>query len=190
LEELRHQTAQYFPGPEYSLFEKGDFLTEVAADFTEPEANLFDVELWRGTIANVVYSRLRNPSVQHEIVHIYAPNNNRFLAEGLAVYLHTKLGGNPAFPNFGEDLRRSAVRSVSGVKSLESLNSVRTPRPLSSVMDEKTAYILAGSFVGFLIETYGLLSFRSLYETDNYEKVYEKSLDTLEKEWRVSIQGK
>jgi hypothetical protein len=25
----------------------------------------------------------------HEIVHIYAPNNNRFLAEGLAVYLHT-----------------------------------------------------------------------------------------------------
>jgi hypothetical protein len=53
----------HFPGPEYSLFEKGDFLTEVAADFTEPEANLFGVELWRGTIANVVYSRLRNPSV-------------------------------------------------------------------------------------------------------------------------------
>ena len=126
----------------------------------------------------------------HEIVHIYAPNNNRFLAEGLAVYLHTKLGGNPAFPNFGEDLRRSAVRSVSGVKSLESLNSVRTPRPLSIVMDEETAYILAGSFVGFLIETYGLPSFRSLYETDNYEKVYGKSLDTLEKEWCVSIQGK
>ena len=92
----------------------------------------------------------------HEIVHIYAPNNNRFLAEGLAVYLHTKLGGNPAFPNFGEDLRRSAVRSLSEVKSLEALNSVRTPRPLSSIMDEKTAYVLAGSFVGFLIERYGL----------------------------------
>jgi hypothetical protein len=73
---------------------------------------------------------------------------------------------------------------------LRSLNSVRTPRPLSSVMDEEIAYILAGSFVGFLIETYGLPSFRSLYETDNYEKVYEKSLDTLEKEWRVNIQGK
>jgi hypothetical protein len=126
----------------------------------------------------------------HEIVHIYAPNNNRFLAEGLAVYLHTKLGGNPAFPNFGEDLRRSAVRSVSGIKSLESLNSVRTPRPLSTIMDEETAYILAGSFVGFLIETYGLPSFRNLYETDNYEKAYGKPLDTLEREWRVSIQGK
>ena len=126
----------------------------------------------------------------HEIVHIYAPNNNRFLAEGLAVYLHTKLGGNPAFPNFGEDLRRSAVRSLSRVKSLEALNGVRTPRPLSSVMDEETAYVVAGSFVGFLIEKHGLPPFRSLYEKGNYEKVYGKSLDDLEKEWRVSLQGK
>jgi len=34
----------------------------------------------------------------HEIVHIYAPHDNRFLAEGLAVYLHATLAGNPAFP--------------------------------------------------------------------------------------------
>jgi hypothetical protein len=126
----------------------------------------------------------------HEIVHIYAPNNNRFLAEGLAVYLHTKLGGNPAFPNFGEDLRRSAERSLTRVKSLEALNGVRTPRPLSSVMDEETAYVVAGSFVGFLIERHGLPPFRSLYATESYETVYGKSLDDLEKEWRVSLQGK
>jgi hypothetical protein len=126
----------------------------------------------------------------HEIVHIYAPNSNRFLAEGLAVYVHTKLGGNPAFPNFGEDLRRSAVRSLSEVNSLEALNRVRTPRPLSSVMDEKLAYVLAGSFVGFLIERYGLPLFRSLYETDHCEQVYGKSLETLEREWRLSLQGK
>jgi hypothetical protein len=124
----------------------------------------------------------------HEIVHIYAPNNNRFLAEGLAVYLHTKLGGNPAFPNFGEDLRRSAARALSEVKSLEKLNSVRTPRALSSVMDETTAYVLAGSFVGFLIERYGLPQFRSLYETENYEQVYGRSFDTLEKEWGLNLE--
>jgi hypothetical protein len=123
----------------------------------------------------------------HEIVHIYAPNTNRFLAEGLAVYLHTKLAGNPAFPNFGEDLRRLAVRGLSGVESLDALNDVRTPRPLGTVMEEKTAYILAGSFVGFAIERYGLVSFRSVYETRNYEQVYGKSLRTLEQEWRVSL---
>lgn len=53
----------HFPGPEYSLFEKHNFLTELAADFTDREAKLLGVELWRGTIANVVYTRLRNPSV-------------------------------------------------------------------------------------------------------------------------------
>jgi hypothetical protein len=123
----------------------------------------------------------------HEIGHIYAPNNNRFLAEGLAVYLHTTLAGNPAFPNFGEDLRRLAVRSLSGVASLEALNSVRTPRPLSKVMEEKNAYILAGSFVGFLIERYGLVLFRGFYETESYEMVYKKSFGTLETEWRLSL---
>jgi hypothetical protein len=124
----------------------------------------------------------------HEIVHIYAPNTNRFLAEGLAVYLHTKLAGNPAFPDFGEDLRRLAVRGLSGVESLDALHSVRTPRPLGTVMEERTAYILAGSFVGFVIERYGLTLFRQVYETGNYEQVYGKSLGTLEQEWRVSLQ--
>lgn len=126
----------------------------------------------------------------HEIVHIYAPNDNRFLAEGLAVYLHTKHGGNPAFPNFGEDLRRLVARSLAGIGSLETLNNVRTPRPLSTVMNEETAYIVAGSFVGFLIEKSGLPLFRRLYETGNYEAVYGESLVALEKEWRASLQEK
>jgi hypothetical protein len=124
----------------------------------------------------------------HEIVHIYAPNGNRFLAEGLAVYLHARLAGNPAFPNFGENLRSAAVRVLPQLKSLQALNGVRTPRPLSTVMPEETAYILAGSFVGFLIEEYGLAPFRNLYDSGDYEKPYSKSLAMLENEWRASLQ--
>jgi hypothetical protein len=97
----------------------------------------------------------------HEIVHIYAPHRNRFLAEGLAVYLHAKLAGNPAFPNFGEDLRRLAARDLPGAETVRALNAVRTPRPLGTVLDEKIAYVLAGSFVGFLIERHGLPQFRA-----------------------------
>ena len=133
--------------------------------------------------------RNNTSALLHEIVHIYAPSNNRFLAEGLAVYLHTKLAGNPAFPNFGEDLSRAAARALSAVKSLEILNGVRTPRPLGAVMDEKVAYAVAGSFVEFLIDRHGLASFRGLYEANNYEKTYGKSLDVLEIEWRSNILG-
>jgi hypothetical protein len=123
----------------------------------------------------------------HEIVHIYAPHANRFLAEGLAVYLHTRLAGNPAFPNFGEDLKRLASRDLPGAEVMSALNAVRTPRPLGTVLDEKTSYVLAGSFVGFLIERCGLALFRSLYETERYETAYGKPFASLEREWRSSL---
>ena len=130
--------------------------------------------------------RDKRGALLHEIVHIYAPNRNRFLAEGLAVYLQDKMGDNPAFPNFGKDLHALARQSFAEVSSLKMLNDVRK-RPLSSVMAQPTAYILAGSFVGFLIQEYGLPRFKSLYETGTYDEVYRKSLSTLEKEWRMKI---
>ena len=149
------------------------------------------LHVWQGNrgFIEMPLRRVRNNDggLLHEFVHIYAPNANRFLAEGLAVFLQARLGGNRAFPNFGEDMRRLAVRGLAGVESLDALHRVQTPRPLGTVMEEKTAYILAGAFVGFVIERYGLASFRSVYESGNYEQVYGKSLGTLEHEWRVSL---
>lgn len=132
--------------------------------------------------------REQRSAILHEIVHVYAPSTNRFLAEGLAVYLQQQVGGNPAFPNFGKGLRDLARHRLSAVSSLEPLNNVRTPRPLRTVMQEQTAYILAGSFVQFLIENYGLPMFRNLYEVGSYELVYGKNLTALEREWRIELQ--
>jgi hypothetical protein len=132
--------------------------------------------------------RDKRGALLHEIVHNYAPNSNRFLQEGLAVYLQDRMGGNPAFPNFGENLHALARDQISLVTSLARLNDVRFPQPLSTVMQERSAYILAGSFVGFLIEEYGLPQFRKLYGTGKYDEVYLKPLQILEKEWRSSLQ--
>lgn len=128
-----------------------------------------------------------NGALLHEIVHIYAPNDNRFLAEGLAVYLHQKLAGNGAFPNFGRPLDSEARARLRDIESLGPLNGVRTPTPLGAVLHEQSAYIFAGSFVGFLVEKLGLPAFRKLYEAGNYEAAYGKSLGELEKEWRSSL---
>ena len=124
----------------------------------------------------------------HEITHSYAPNANRFLQEGLAVYLQDKMGGNPAFPNFGRKLHVLAGNALPSVSSLEALNSVRFPQPLTVAVDERTGYLLAGSFVQFLIEKNGLPRFRALYESGDYEKAYQKSLRALEKEWRSNVE--
>ena len=47
-------------------------------------------------------------AIAHELTHVLFPNGNRLLAEGLAVYLQAKVGGNPAFPNFGTPLHELA----------------------------------------------------------------------------------
>jgi len=54
-----------FPGPAYSLYGRSEFFTEIAGAFTSQETKLLEAELWRGTIANIAYTRLRNPSVHN-----------------------------------------------------------------------------------------------------------------------------
>ena len=65
-------------------------------------------------------------------------------------------------------------------------------------VDNLIAYPQAGSFVRFLIESYGIRKFKDAYQKlsrlNSYEdnldiirKVYSKRLDELEKEWRVKL---
>jgi hypothetical protein len=129
----------------------------------------------------------RNAAIAHELVHVFFPNGNRFLAEGLAIYLQAEIGGNPAFPNFGRPLhelvRELAPRMTLGFRpgepsSLEAihlteLDAIATPNPLTlkvgtDVYGEEPrgqahVYPLAGSFVQHLVETRRIEAFRCLY---------------------------
>lgn len=136
-----------------------------------------------------------NTASLHEIVHIYAPNGNRFLAEGLAVHAHDFLGGISAFPNFGQDPHVLAQR-VAPDHSVLALDRFATPRPLG----DRGTYIVAGSFVRFLIERYGMERFRLLYaltpltsyrrdagDPARWSPVYGKTIEELEREWRAFL---
>lgn len=129
----------------------------------------------------------RKAAIAHELAHVFFPNGNRFLAEGLAVYLQAEIGGNPAFPNFGrplhelvsELLREMAPKLSRGdPKSLEQihlgeLDKIATPSPLvlrvgqefygEEPRGQAQIYKIAGSFVQFLIETRGLEKFHAIY---------------------------
>lgn len=48
-------------------------------------------------------------------------------------------------------------------------------------------YNLAGCFVTYLIETYGLEKFDWVYETGDYEGIYGRSLAQLDQEWQESL---
>jgi hypothetical protein len=149
----------------------------------------------RGFMEMPLISVQRNSGpLLHEMVHIYAPNDNRFLAEGLAVYLQCQFGGNPVIYTLENDLNDLARDRISQISSLQFFNSVRTPAPLGKdrkdVEGRRTAYIIGGSFVGFLIEKYGLDQFKRVYESGDYSRLDGKSLEILEREWRVNLQDR
>jgi hypothetical protein len=163
------------------------------------------VPAWRGERGSMIFpsrgvARARTATL-HEVVHVYAPNQNRFLAEGLAVYLHQRLGGPVAYPNFGRALDRIARRHRNA--PLHRLDAIATPTRLElpGELDGREAYIVAGAFVGFLIERYGLTRFRRLYAMtplvprqrggsgalERYHAVYGKAFDQLVAEWRAEL---
>ena len=164
------------------------------------------IPAWRGNPGTMLLRtertrRGRSP-ITHELVHIFAPNANRFLAEGLATYGHEYLGGQTAYPTFGEDLHVAAKRIASEV-DLETLDAIVTPKGLriDDRKQQRKAYTAAGSFVRFLIEEKGMDSFRTLYaltpmvpgeripsDPDRWQGVYGAPLKTLEREWREFLE--
>jgi hypothetical protein len=126
-------------------------------------------------------------AILHELVHVYFPNGNRLLAEGLAIFLQATIGGNPAFPNFGRPLHemvRELAREIvpeyvlGKPESLEKirladLDRIATPSPLrlrigrylyeDTPVGQAHIYPIAGSFVQFLVETHGMKKFRALF---------------------------
>jgi hypothetical protein len=129
----------------------------------------------------------RRAAITHELTHVFFPNANRFLAEGLAVYVQAQIGGNPAFPNFGRplhDVVKDQVRNmISEVGSnladylneihLVALDEIATPNPLilkigntlhgEDPRGQANTYVITGSYTEFLAEKFGLAKFKSLY---------------------------
>ena len=156
------------------------------------------VPAWRGNRGHMIFPgptvRRRASATIHEVVHVFAPNANRFLAEGLAVYAHEHLGGPRAYPNFGQALHAAAGAHAQQA-DIAALDHQATP----AMLDQK-AYLVGGSLVRFLIERHGLAKFRRLYamtplvpgqrnagSPGRWQQVYGVTLDELATAWRVQV---
>lgn len=157
----------------------------------------------RGTMLMPLHRVKGNEAASlHELVHVYAPNGNRLLAEGLAVYAQEALKGQRAHPNFGRDLHEMARERTAAI-SLVALDKVPTPNSLGRDAEPVEAYVAGGSFVRFLIDSEGLEKFRALYALtplipgkraagapERWQQIYGKPLDELEKDWRAFLKDK
>ena len=91
--------------------------------------------------------------------------------------------------------QRAAERVAGALERLATPTRIKLPD-----LDSRDAYIVAGSFVGFLIERHGLEIFRKLYDLtplvarqrnagapDRWRQVYGVSLQGLTDEWRAKL---
>ena len=162
------------------------------------------IPAWRGERGQMIFGARRvnasEAATVHEMIHVYAPNANRFLAEGLAVYGHDLLGGPPAYPNFGKSLDDIAGRSANRALVM-ALERIPTPNPLEAISAEGET--IAGSFVKFLIERHGMDRFRALYaltplapmqrdpgEPARWQQIYGDSFEVIMDAWLRMLPGR
>jgi len=151
----------------------------------------------RGGIVYLPSWRVKNKTaaVIHEVTHVIAKHgDNRFFAEGIAVFFQQKFGEDKGFPNFGKNLHE-LTNSYKEAQQFIPLSQIQydndTFRAVGT-QKRKVAYVEAGSFFEFLFEKYGEQKLRTLHNSGslNYKKVYGKNIKGLEEEWLVFISPK
>jgi hypothetical protein len=123
----------------------------------------------------------------HEIVHavseVLAKRPNRFLDEGLAVALSGE------WETLGID---ELVRGHASVSPVPRLDELDLNFAYYKAADTPLAYAVAGSFVSYLIKTWGIERFRIAYQARGelarrMRLAYGRSLSDLEHEWIDSV---
>jgi hypothetical protein len=185
-------------------------------DYSPPTSHAL-LPAWDGQRGEMEFAASRasdgSAAILHELAHVHAPNQARFLTEGFSIYLEELIGNIQAYPTFGNSIEKAAKAfgdpPLAAVKmelfdaiptrhDHEIGNFVGLESAIPRLPDRLTyAYLISGSFVKYLINGYGLIKFKQLYELSpltpgiattadpaRYQNIYGKSLTQLETEWR------
>jgi len=139
--------------------------------------------IYRGETSNYGLAVHENT---HKLIYLNWGKSSSFMDEGLAMYTQA-LATN-------KDKNHRAVQKFIKENKLFPLGKMVSFQIGKGGPETMASYPASGSFVEFLIKTYGLKSFKQTYilenrppegkeKTSTWEKVYSKSLLELEKEW-------
>lgn len=126
-------------------------------------------------------------SLKHELVHtLLAPYGNfpfdiswsTGLTEGAAVAVEDNYDGIRDCDEYSARILQLGL--AKGVKEIMSFSGF-------AAQASGKSYTLAGSFSKYLIKQYGSMKFLSLYTTRDYDGIYGKPVEALEREWIASL---
>ena len=120
-----------------------------------------------------------HPVLKHELAHVFTVPWSP-LKVSLKIGLHEGI----AVAADWEEGR------LTGHQWAKAMRQMEIAPPLSGIMGfgfwghaGSRSYLLAGSFVRFLVDTYGIEKFKGVFPTGNFMKHYGKDLHSLEMEW-------
>lgn len=133
--------------------------------------------------------------VPHEFTHVLTGYSGpRWMEEGLAMYMQEQF---PAGRYAGIDSISVDSWSIGLLASNRWVTLWNFPigsldrTSMANAFEEERAYWESGSFVKYLIETYGIDAFRKMHDDTSgwmaAEKVYGKPIDALVEEWRQHL---
>lgn len=143
------------------------------------------------------------PSDNHEAVHLYSLAFGRTVAlfsEGLAVAYQVNAPNGETEPKWNGTPLHTLAKSFRQQGRLASLTSIVDSTAFRTI-DPNVSYPEAGSFVRFLIDTYGLDTLKRLYAvsqltdsgaraSDNFLSVYGMSLVDAERAWWAMLDAR
>ncbi|HZS44153.1 MAG TPA: tetratricopeptide repeat protein [Blastocatellia bacterium] len=153
--------------------------------FTQPWHHEIHIP-YDGSVNGVEYATLK-----HEMVHLLmgdygdrflCVNLNRGILEGTAVAIADDLFRGPAF-----QISAAAAKDSGHLTSATVLFS-ESGFGFGSASISKS-YNLAGSFIGFLIDRYGIDKLRTLYKTSDFKGTYGSDLSQLDGQWQTYLAG-
>ncbi len=147
---------------------------------------------WRNEV-HIQRSEFPHQVLKHEIAHVLAgkyspssllhvPSKNFIpqmaIIEGLAVA--AAWDSNDYDPH-------TWSKALLDLNILPKLEDILTPDGFL-YSEASLAYTVAGSFIRYLKDTYGILKIRELYHSSDFENTFKKSLVSLESDWIKMIQ--
>jgi tetratricopeptide (TPR) repeat protein len=134
---------------------------------------------------HINYEEFPHPVMKHELAHALTADWHPILKVSLKLALHE---GIAVAADWDEGQLTAhqwsrAMRELGVAPSIQRIMGLGFWGQSSS-----RSYTLAGSFVRFLVDTYGIEKLKRVFPTGNFQKVYGKPLSELSGEWEAFLE--
>ena len=130
---------------------------------------------------HINYEDFPHPVMKHELAHVLTADWHPILKVSLKIGMHEGIA-------VAADWDEGKLTAHQWSRAMQQLEIAPMMNEIMGLgfwgQSSSQSYTLAGSFVRFLIEKYGVEKARHVFPTGNFKKVYSKSLAELEREWQ------